>query len=112
MSDGKGPGVGMFLSGCAGIIVVCLLAGALRLSGSMSFGRAKTHSVTVCAGQVWVYVGEDPFDPWTQTNTVLAVQDGYVQYKSNTGRTNSWGVHTFLYGSTLISPPGIAECLE
>ena len=60
-------------------------------------------------GQVWTYqIGEkDPFRTWSiETNTVLAVKSGYVQFRKERAPyltiTNSERVSWFRAGSTRI----------
>lgn len=69
----------------------------------------KSHP-KVEPGQVWVYhsCDEDPFKGClTVTNTVRAVKNGYVQFETDYGRTQSESVGVFLIESTLLPPPPV-----
>lgn len=57
--------------------------------------------VTLEAGQVWVLGSPNPYNSWSQTNTVLEVKEGYVLYHTGT-REDSSSVLYFTCGSTRI----------
>jgi hypothetical protein len=59
-------------------------------------------------GQQWTRTfgdEDDPFDaPRRDTVTVIATQDGYVQYRRRSGNTDSRGHYMFRFSSKLLSP--------
>lgn len=76
-----------------------------------SCGNREVKSVRV--GDVWIYsFDEDPFkEPSPDTNTVLAVSNGYVQYRNEYvfhGKpwcvTNSTWLKRFVLDSKKVSP--------
>ena len=54
-------------------------------------------------GETWKWEYKSPFEENSKTYKVLAVEDGYIQYKNiDTGRIDSSSVAWFKVGSRLI----------
>jgi len=64
--------------------------------------RGGTAPEKIEVGQVWVYSGSDPFNPYINSNKVVAVQDGYVQYVNQDGHTRSSSAVMFRVGSQMV----------
>lgn len=55
-------------------------------------------------GQVWVWEYQTPFEFNVDTMTVLAVKDGYVQYRNSWGFVHDQSERFFRHGSRMIKP--------
>lgn len=67
----------------------------------LSLDHPDIFAPNIQPGQVWIYETKDPFDKHAERNEVLAVKDGYVQYRDENGRVRSYPVDLFLVGSHL-----------
>lgn len=87
------------------IIIYCTIPIAL-LSWVIYF-TTKDYFTDVHVGQKWVYYygsSDNPFkQPQTDTNTVIAVKDGYVLYRNSWQNNASSSKRYFLIGSKLIT---------
>ena len=57
---------------------------------------------SVRVGQVWVYESPDPFLEIVSSNTVIAIQDGYVSFVNQRGHRHSRHKSLFTINSRLI----------
>ena len=74
---------------------------AVFLSSPLPNQNSNTEDQDVKPGQVWIYQSGDPFEPIRDVRTVIAVKDGWVQYRRVTGGIDSWPLDFFKIGSHL-----------